>query len=59
MNKRALLVMGNQILPAQMAELELNFDVIHLWRERNPESLLQERRNDIVAIASVYFVPVP
>lgn len=50
--------MGNQILPAQMAELELNFDVIHLWRERNPESLLQERRNDIVAIASVYFVPV-
>ncbi len=56
--KRALLVMGNQILPQQMAELELNFDVIHLWRERNPEAILQDRRNDIVAIASVYFVPV-
>lgn len=56
--KRALLVMGNQILPEQMAELELNFDVIHLWKERDPEKILQDHRSDVVAIASAYFVPV-
>lgn len=56
--KRALLVMGNQILPNEMAELEKHFDVIHLWREKDPETVLQERRNDIVAIASAYYMPV-
>lgn len=56
--KRALLVMGNQILPNEMAELEKHFDVIHLWKEKDPETVLQERRNDIVAIASAYYMPV-
>jgi len=56
--KRALLVMGNQILPNEMAELEKHFDVIHLWKEKGPETVLQERRNDIVAIASAYYMPV-
>jgi len=56
--KRALLVMGNQILPPEMAVLENQFDVIHLWKENDPESVLQARKNDIVAIASAYFVPV-
>lgn len=56
--KRALLVMGNQILPEEMAVLEGQFDVIQLWKESDPEAVLQARRNDIVAIASVYFVPV-
>lgn len=56
--KPALLVMGNQILPKEMEELELHFDVIKLWKERDPEAVLQERKDDIVAIASVYFVPV-
>lgn len=55
---RALLVMGNQILPPEMAILEEKFDVIQLWKENDPEAVLQARRNDIVAIASVYFVPV-
>ena len=55
---RALLVMGNQILPAEMAVLEAHFDVIHLWRENDPEAVLQSRKKDIVAIASAYFVPV-
>ncbi len=50
--------MGNQILPKEMEELELHFDVIKLWKERDPEAVLQERKEDIVAIASVYFVPV-
>lgn len=56
--KRALLVMGNQILPEQMEVLEQHFDVIRLWKEKDPESVLQSRRTDIVAIASVFFVPV-
>lgn len=56
--KRALLVMGNQILPKEMEILEDHFDVIRLWKERDPESVLQARKADIVAIASVYFVPV-
>lgn len=56
--KRALLVMGNQIPEKQMETLEQHFDVIRLWRERDPDALLRARKNDIVAIASVYFMPV-
>lgn len=56
--KRALLVMGNQIPEKQMETLEQHFDVIRLWREHDPDSVLRARKNDIVAIASVYFVPV-
>ena len=57
MNK-ALLVMGNLILPAEMEELGQYFDLIKLWKEMDPEAVLQERRNDIVAIASFHYVPV-
>lgn len=56
--KRALLVMGNQILPAELATLQDHFDVIELWKELDPEAVLQDRRNDIVAIASAYYMPV-
>lgn len=56
--KKALLVMGNLLLPAEMDELEKHFDVIRLWKERDPEAVLQERRADIVAIASFHYVPV-
>jgi hydroxypyruvate reductase len=56
--KRALLVMGNQILPDELAELEKHFDVIHLWKDRDPEAVLREQAGDVVAIASVYYVPV-
>lgn len=56
--KKALLVMGNQILANEMEALEKHFDVIRLWKERDPEAVLQDRKDDIVAIASVYFVPV-
>ena len=55
---KALLVMGNSIQSAEMEELEKHFDVIRLWKEKDPEAVLQERKNDIVAIASVFFVPV-
>lgn len=56
--KRALLVMGNQILPAELSTLQDHFDVIELWKEADPEAVLQDRRNDIVAIASAYYMPV-
>lgn len=57
-HKKALLVMGNLLLPLEMQALEDNFEVIRLWKERDPESVLQERKNDILAIASTHSVPV-
>jgi len=56
--KRTLLVMGNLVMPEQMDQLESNFDVIKLWKERDPESVLQSRKNDIVAILSSHYIPV-
>ncbi len=56
--KRALLVMGNQILPAELSTLQDHFDVIELWKEADPEAVLQDRRNDIVAMVSIYYMPV-
>lgn len=50
--------MGNQILPAELSTLQAEFDVIELWREQDPEAVLQDRRNDIVAIVSIYYMPV-
>lgn len=50
--------MANQILSPEVAVLEQNFDVIHLWREKDPGGVLQARKGDIVAMASAYFMPV-
>lgn len=55
---KALLVMGNLILPAEMEELGEHFELIKLYKETDPEAVLQERKNDIVAIASFHYVPV-
>ena len=46
---RTILALGT-LLPAEMDELERNFNVIRLSREADPEAALQERRNDIVGI---------
>ena len=56
--KRTLLLMGNDMLAAEQAELDQKFEVIRLWKEPDPEATLQARRNDIVAISSVVGVPV-
>ena len=56
--KKTLLVMSGQILPAEMEALAEHFDLIRLWKERDPDAVLRERCNDIVAIASVHSVPV-
>ncbi len=56
--KKALLVMGNLLLAPELEELENHFDVIRLFRERDPEAVLQARKNDIIAIAGFHYVPV-
>lgn len=56
--KRALLLLTNLILPAEMAALETEFEILPLAREKDPDALLHARRNDIVAIASSTTMPV-
>jgi hydroxypyruvate reductase len=56
--KRALLLLTNIILPDEITELERNFEVLALGKEKDPEALLQSRRSDIVAIASSTNMPV-
>lgn len=56
--KPVILVMGNYLQPTEMQALEDNFETVHLWKEKDPESLLQERKSDIQGIASVHSVPV-
>lgn len=46
---RTILALGT-LLPAEMDELERDFNVIRLGRESDPEAALQEHRHDIVGI---------
>lgn len=54
---RTLLALGN-LLPDEMTFLEQHFRVIRLWRESDPEAVLQAERMNIVAILSIAGVPV-
>ncbi|MDB5492250.1 MAG: Hydroxyacid dehydrogenase [Micavibrio sp.] len=54
---RTLLALGN-LLPDEMAFLEQHFRVIRLWREQDPEAVLQQERMNIVAVLSIAGVPV-
>jgi hydroxypyruvate reductase len=57
--KKAVVVMAGGILAnARAGELEEAYDVIRLWQERDPEAVLQSRKNDIVAIASSFGMPI-
>jgi hydroxypyruvate reductase len=51
--KKIILALGT-LLPAEMDELEKDYDLIRLWKEADPESALHTHRNDIVAILSSY-----
>jgi lactate dehydrogenase-like 2-hydroxyacid dehydrogenase len=51
--KKTILALGS-LLPAEMDELEKQFDLIRLWKETDPEATLQAYKNDIVAILSSY-----
>jgi len=54
----AVLVMGNLILPEERERLGGRFDVIKLWQEKDPETILQTRKDDIVAIVGMHYVPI-
>ncbi|PZQ43832.1 MAG: 2-hydroxyacid dehydrogenase [Micavibrio aeruginosavorus] len=56
--KKALLIMGKTTLSEQYEALEKEFEILWLYKEKDPERLLQDRRNDIVAIVSVFAMPV-
>ena len=56
--KKAVLIMGNLILPDERDALETKFDLIKLWKEEDPEAVLQERKDDIVAIVGMHYVPI-
>ncbi len=56
--KRTILLMGGLMLSPEIAELEKQFEVIKLYREPDPEAVLQDRRLDIQGICSLYSRPV-
>jgi hydroxypyruvate reductase len=53
MKKKTILALGS-LLPAEMDALEKSFDLIRLWKEPNPEAVLQAYKNDIIGILSAY-----
>ncbi|MCB1556175.1 MAG: 2-hydroxyacid dehydrogenase [Alphaproteobacteria bacterium] len=50
---KTLLALG-AMLPDEMTALDRHFAVIRLWKEPDPEAVLQKHRNEIVAILSRY-----
>lgn len=57
--KKSIVVMANGILANDMGEkLEQQFDIIRLWKEKDPEAVLRERSADIVGVASTFSVSI-
>lgn len=54
---RTLLALGS-LLPDEMAVLEGHFSLIRLWKESDPQAVLNACKQDIVAILSTYITPV-
>lgn len=42
----------SSLYPVKMSELEQSFKVIKLWREEDPEAIIQKYRDNIVGVAS-------
>lgn len=55
---QAALIMGNLILPDELETLSERFELIKLWKEKDPETVLQERKEDTVAIVGMHYVPI-
>ena len=55
--KQTILAMV-RLLPKQMDILEDEFDVVHLYRESDPEAVLQEKKNDIQGIVGSPATPI-
>ncbi len=51
--QKTLLALG-AMLPSEMEELDKHFNVIKLWKENDPESVLQKHKDEIRAILSRY-----
>jgi lactate dehydrogenase-like 2-hydroxyacid dehydrogenase len=58
MTKPLAIIMGNLILPDEIAQLEQHFEIIKLWKEKDPESIMQSRKNDIEVIVAMHYIPV-
>jgi len=58
MMKRTIIVMGNLILDEEQEALEKEFTLIRLWQEKDPEAVLREQRDNIIAIVAMHYVPV-
>lgn len=56
--KRTIIVMGNLILDEEQEALENEFTLIRLWQEKDPEAVLREQRDNIIAIVAMHYVPV-
>ena len=49
--KKTILALGS-LLPAEMKEVEKNFNLLKLWKQDDPEEALHTYKNDIVGILS-------
>ena len=58
MPKPVAIIMGNLILSDEIEHLSNSFEIIKLWKEKDPETVLQERKNDIQVIVAMHYVPV-
>lgn len=51
--KKTILALQN-LLPDEMHALEQSYDVIKIWKQRDPEATLKEQKNNVVGIVSTY-----
>lgn len=58
MSKPVAIIMGNLILPDEIEQLTKDFEVVKLWKEKDPETVLQERKNDIQVIVAMHYMKV-
>ncbi len=50
--KKTALIIQHFLLPDEMAVLEKDFRVIRIWKERDPETTIQENKDNIVVVIS-------
>jgi lactate dehydrogenase-like 2-hydroxyacid dehydrogenase len=58
MTKPVALIMGNLILPDEITALEPYFDIVKLWREEDPESVLQAHKENVQVIVAMHYITV-
>lgn len=58
MTKPVAIIMGNLILPDEIVSLEAHFEIVKLWKEEDPESILQARKEEIQVIVAMHYITV-